>query len=348
MPRRKITWLVSWLAVFTWCVAGVAGVHAAPTPLSPPESKPDLNVLAVETFLADIAQNVAGDRLTVAALMPVGVDPHVFEPTPDDVRRVAESQVLIVHGAGLEEFLLRILEQAGGERQIIEVAAGLAFRSPQPDEAPGHAAEEEHADADDHAYEGDEEHADDPTHADEAEHHHDGDPHFWLDPNNVVTFVENIRDGLSLADPEGAAEYARNAAAYIEQLNALDLWIAGQIQQIPPERRLLVTNHESFGYYADRYGLQVVGAVIPAVSTGASPSAQQMAQLIDRIRATGAPAIFLETGANPQLAQQIAQDAGVKLVTDLYTHSTTEFDGVAPTYIAMMEHNTRAIVDALK
>lgn len=334
MSRFRISWFVTWLTVLIWCVAGVASTHAAPPPQSPPGSGPQLNVLAVETFLADIARNVAGERLTVDALMPVGVDPHSFEPTPGDVRRVAESQVLIVHGAGIEEFLVRILEQAGGERQVIEVSAGLAFRSPPSDDAGAHEGEDEHAD-EDHAF------------ADDAQHH-EGDPHFWLDPTNVVTFVQNIRDGLSLADPEGAAEYSRNAAVYVEQLKDLDAWITEQVQQIPPERRLLVTNHESFGYYADRYGLRVVGTVIPSVSTGASPSAQQMAQLIDHIRATGAPAIFLETGANPQLAQQIATDAGVKLVTDLYTHSTTEADGVAPTYIAMLEYDTRAIVDALK
>jgi ABC-type Zn uptake system ZnuABC Zn-binding protein ZnuA len=310
MSRTKftITWFVTWLVVIGWCVGGA---HAA----APPKASPDLKVLAIETFLADIAQNVAGERLTVESLIPIGLDPHSFEPTPGDVRRVAESQVLILHGAGMEEFLAPILEQAGGEQQIIEAAAGLAFRTPP---------------------------------AADSDLHEHGDPHFWLDPTRVITYVVNIRDGLSTADPDGAPEYARNAAAYISQLEALDRWITEQVQQIPPERRLLVTNHESFGYFADRYGFQVVGTIIPSVSTGASPSAQQMAQLIEHIRETGAPAIFLETGTNPQLAEQIAADAGVKVVTELFTHSITEPDGVAPTYIAMMEYNTRAIVEALK
>ena len=180
-------------------------------------------------------------------------------------------------------------------------------------------------------------------------HHHDaGDPHFWLDPISVIKYTENIRDGLSQADPEGKELYAKNADAYIGKLRELDAWITEQVQQVPEARRLLVTNHESFGYFADRYGFQVVGTVIPSVSTGASPSAQQLARLVDRLKATQAPAIFLETGANPQLANQLAREIGIKIVTDLYTHSVTESGGNAPTYIDMMRYNVQKIVEALK
>jgi manganese/iron transport system substrate-binding protein len=121
-----------------------------------------------------------------------------------------------------------------------------------------------------------------------------------------------------------------------------------QVAQIPAERRLLVTNHESFGYFADRYGFRIVGAIVPSVSTGAAPSAQQLAMLVDRIKATGAPAVFLETGANPQLADQLAQETGVRVVTGLYTHSISAPDGPAPTYLEMLRYNTQAIVEALK
>jgi ABC-type Zn uptake system ZnuABC Zn-binding protein ZnuA len=277
-----------------------------------------LNALAVATFLADIAQNVAGERLTVEALIPAGVDPHAFEPTPQDAARVAKADVLIINGAGLETFLDPLLENAGSDTRVIEASAGLTPRAL-------------------HEIEEAEEH--------EHHHHHEGDPHFWLDPNNVIHYVENIRDGLSRADPEGAAVYAANAEAYIAQLRELDAWIVAQVAQIPPERRLLVTNHESFGYFADRYGFRVVGAIVPSVSTGASPSAGELARLIEDIRASGAPAIFLETGANPQLAEQIAREAGVQVVTGLYTHST---GSEAPTYIEMMRYDVRAIVEALR
>lgn len=134
-------------------------------------------------------------------------------------------------------------------------------------------------------------------------HHHEGDPHFWLDPLSIVKYVENIRDGLIAADPNGKDIYTQNAAAYITQLNDLNGWIEQQVSVIPVERRMIVTNHESFGYFADRYGFKIIGTIIPSVSTGSSPSAQQMARLVDHISETGAIAIFLETGSNPNLAE---------------------------------------------
>jgi len=127
-------------------------------------------------------------------------------------------------------------------------------------------------------------------------------------------------------------------------LAELDRWIVAQVAAIPADRRLLVTNHESFGYFADRYGFRVVGSIIPSVSTGASPSARQLAELVDAVRAAGVRAVFLETGSNPQLAQQLAREVGIRVVTELYTHSP----GPAEGYIGMMEYNTRAIVGALQ
>jgi len=297
------------------CLSACSGNRTPTAALTAAPGTP--RVLAVETFLADIAQNVAGDRLMVEALIPIGVDPHAFEPTPTDIRKVAASQVLIANGARVESFLQKLLENAGGKRLIIEAASGLTSRQPQAGEV---------VDAD-----------------------HGGiDPHFWLDPISVIKYTENIHDGLSQADPAGKDVYAKNAETYISRLRELDTWIAGQVQQVPEARRLLVTNHESFGYFADRYGFRIVGAVIPSVSTNASPSAKELAALTDRIRQTGAPAIFLETGANPQLADQLAGEAGIKVVTDLYTHSVTAAGGSAPTYIDMMRFNVEKIVEALK
>ena len=265
------------------------------------------NVLATETFLADIAQNVAGDRLTVHSLLPIGLDPHAFELTPQDRAKIADSQVLIINGAGFESWLTDILGSADGAAQIIDASAGLSAQTNRPD-----------------------------------------DPHFWLDPNLAVRYVENIRDGLTEADPAGRESYRRNADAYVTQLQALDGWIREQVAQIPLDRRLLVTNHESLGHFADRYGFQVVGAVIPGVSTDSSPSAQQLGQLTDALRAYGGLPIFLEIEADPRLAEQLAQDTGSDVVADLYTHSLTAADGPAPTYIAMLRHNVEIIVKALK
>lgn len=304
------TSLVVWAAL-----SACASPQARPAP-----ARAGFKVLAVETFLADMAQNVAGERLRIDALLPIGVDPHSFEPTPQDLRRVADCDVLIVNGAGLEEFLTRLLQSAGGKHLVIEAAAGLTSRAGREGEVAEVAL---------------------------ADHEH-GDPHFWLDPINVVRYVENIRAGLSQADPQGAAAYAAGAAAYAARLQELDQWANAQFAALPEARRQIVTNHESLGYLADRYGLRIVGTIIPSVSTSASPSAEQMAQLVGRIRQAGVQAIFLETGSNPQLARQIAQESGIRVVTDLYTHSVSAPDGPAPTYIDMIRYDTRAMVDALK
>jgi ABC-type Zn uptake system ZnuABC Zn-binding protein ZnuA len=298
----------------------------------PATSSPDsaqagaLRVLAANSVLADIAQNVAGERARVESLIPLGVDPHAFEPTPQDVAKIADSTVLIVNGAGFEEWLTKTIESAGGKARVIEASAGLEMRALHEDEMHEHTEGEEHAG---------------------EEHDHEGDPHFWLDPNQVIHYVENIRDGLSAADPQGSEIYTQNAAAYIARLEELDAWIRSQVEQIPAERRVLVTDHDTLGYFADQYGFTVVGAIIPSFSSGASPSAQELAGLIEQIKTSGAPAIFLDVAANPKLAKQIAAETGVKVVSDLHTHSVTNGDP-APGYIEMMRFNTRQIVEALK
>jgi ABC-type Zn uptake system ZnuABC Zn-binding protein ZnuA len=160
--------------------------------------------------------------------------------------------------------------------------------------------------------------------------------------------VATIRDAFSKADPAGSAEYAANADAYMKQLDELDAWIAAQIAQIPAADRKLVMNHASHGYFADRYGLEVVGTVIPGVGTGATPTAKELSDLTAAIRASGARAIFVEMGENPELALQIAAETGATVVTDLLDHSLTEPGGVAPTYIEMMKYDTQRIVEALR
>ena len=269
-----------------------------------------LHVLTTTGFLADLTRQVAGERAVVESLIPAGADPHAFEPAPQDVARIAGSSVLVINGAGFEEWLNKTLENAGGSRTLIVASQGLTAR---PAENPAE--------------------------------HLQGDPHFWLDPVLAKTYVNNIRDSLSQVDPAGEAVYAANAAAYQQKLDELDAWIRSQVDTIPPARRLLVTNHESFGYFADRYGFTVVGAVVPSVSSSASPSAQDLARLIDLIRQSGAPAIFLESGTNPQLADQVARDTGIRVVTGLLTHS---FGPEAQDYIAMLKLDTQLIVDALK
>jgi ABC-type Zn uptake system ZnuABC Zn-binding protein ZnuA len=280
-----------------------------------------VRVLASTSFLADIAQNVAGDRLTVDSLLPIGADPHAYQAAPSDVAKIAESNLLILNGVEYEHFIEPLLENTGGERIIVEAAAGL-----EPHPAGEHADEAESG----------------------AGHEHEaGDPHMWLDPNLVITYVENIRDGLIQVDAEGAETYTANADAYIAQLKDLDKWIVEQVSAIPTERRLLVTNHEAMGYFAERYGFVIVDTILPSFSSEAGASAQEIVAAVESVKSSGAPAIFLGEVENADLANQIAAETGVKVVDTLYLESLTDGDP-APTYIAMMKHNVTSIVDALK
>lgn len=303
--------------IFGMTLAASLLVACGPTPQS--TDRP-LSILASTSFLADIAQNVAGDRAAVSSLLPIGADPHAYQATPSDIVRISESTVLVLNGLEYEHFIEPLLENADGERLVITATAGLEAKVRKTE-----AGTDEHAANDSQAV----------------------DPHMWLDPNLVITYVENIRDGLSQADPAGAEIYKANAEAYISQLNELDAWIKTQVQSIPTERRLLVTNHESMGYFAERYGFTVVDTILPSFSSEASASAQEIASAVESIKASGAPAIFLGEVENDALAQQIAQETGVRVVTGLHLESLT--DGApAPTYIEMMKANVALIVDALQ
>lgn len=259
-------------------------------------------VLTDTSFLADIVQNVAGDRVVAAGIVPSGADPHAFEPTPRDVQRLGEAPAVVINAAGLMPTLDALLEIAlGSDTLLIEAADGVARV--------------------------------------------DEDPHCWLDPLCVVTYSENIAAGLARIDPEGEATYRANAKNYAEALRELDVWISEQVATIPPARRLLVTNHESLGRFANRYGFEIVGTIFPNLTGEGSPSARQLSRLIDSIRSAGAPAVFLETGSNTALAEQVAAETGIEVVTDLYTHSLGEG---ATTYLEMMRWNVNKIVGALR
>jgi ABC-type Zn uptake system ZnuABC Zn-binding protein ZnuA len=288
----------------------------------PGKSRAAAPVIATENFLADITRQVAGDRMEVRSLIPAGVDPHAYEPTPQDAAAVAGARLIVVNGAGLESFLSKLLQTAGQDRPVLEASHGLASRTAREGEvleggtiATGPST--------------------------------DPDPHFWLDPVMVIRYVQNIRDELSRMDPAGEPTYGANADAYIKKLHELDAWITAESARIPPERRKLVTNHETFGYFADQYGFRIIGTVIPGVSSDAAPTARQIARLIDGLKKAGAPAVFLDMGANPQLGQQVAREAGIPVVTELFTHSLTDASGKAPSYLEMMRYDVNAIVSAL-
>lgn len=277
-------------------------------------AQPGAAVVATTSYLADIVRNVAGGRVSVVSLMPDGADPHSFEPRPRDIRTIAESRLVITDIRGAAPLVDSLVDSALPKGStLIEAAAGLPARK-----------------------------------GEDAGHGEAGgqiDPHFWLDPVNVIGYVSTIRDGLSRMDPDGAAIYRSNASIYVAKLESLDAWIRGEVAGIPPERRLLVTNHETFGYFADRYGFTVVGTVFKTLGAEGTPSAKQLADLIDKVRILGVPAIFLEKGSNSDLADEVGRETRVKVITDLYTHS---LGPQAPDYISMIEWDVERIVEALR
>lgn len=289
-----------------------------------PQAAPSgsLSVIASTQLIGDVVSQIAGDEVSVTVLIPAGSDPHSFEPGPQDAALLTDADLVFVNGFGLEESLHDLLEALPDT--VVEVSDGVA------------SLEFEHGEEE----EGDEHEGD--------EHEHEGsDPHIWMNPQNVKVWADNIATALSAADPSSASEYKANAQAYKDELDALDAWAGEQIALIPAEQRVLVTDHEAFGYFAEHYGFDLVGALIPSYSTLSEPSAGELAGLEDAIGTHGVNVIFVSSSVNPALAERVAADTGIVLV-QLYAESLSGVDGPAPTYIDMMRYNVQAIVDALK
>jgi len=239
---------------------------------------------------------------------------YVSEPLPGDIRAV--------------------------NLETLEIAEGRIFVGGKPSSMAvfGMTTEEELYGEHDHDHEG------------HAHHHEHGefDPHTWMSPLNVMVMTENIRDALVAADPANAAAYEANAAAYLAELEALDAYIREQVAAIPEANRVLVTTHELFGYFARDYGFTLLDSALGSVTTGAEPSAGQIALVIEEIRAAGVPAVFVENVGNPALMQQIAAEAGVALAPQLYTHGLGPAGSGAETYLGMMRYNIDIIAEALR
>jgi ABC-type Zn uptake system ZnuABC Zn-binding protein ZnuA len=278
-----------------------------------------VQIVATTTLVGDVVRVVGGDLIDLTVMLPTGGDPHGFNPTPQDVTRAAQADVLFINGLDLEEFMAEMLENAAADMNIVELSAHIEATP----------LDEDH----------DEEHAD--------EEHGKFDPHVWWNPLHVATWADVVAEELARLNPENGAVYEANAAAYRQELVALDEWIKEQVAQIPAENRILVTDHDSLGYFVDTYGFELVGTVFPGLSTQAEPSAQDLAELTTTIRAYGVPAVFVGTTVSQSLANQVAQETGTNIIP-IYTDSLSEEDGPANTYLTFMRANVETIVGALK
>jgi zinc/manganese transport system substrate-binding protein len=276
-----------------------------------------VDVVATTTVLGDVAREVGGDAVSVEQLLAPNSDPHDYEPRPHDVVDVAKAAVVLASGDGLDHWIGDVVSESGGDPAVVDVAATVPV---QRDEGDG---------AHDHAEEGHE--------------HGDTDPHWWHDPTNVVAATATVRDALTRANPDGRAVYARNAAAYVAKVRALDAGIGRCLAAIPAAQRKLVTDHDALGYFADRYDVEIVGAVIPSLTTQAQPSAGDVAELVDVIRREGVRAVFPESGASSKLPDALAEETGVSAEYHLYGDALGPEDSAAATYLGMEASNADAM-----
>jgi len=259
--------------------------------------------VATTTQVADLARAVAGERAEVRQILRPNSDPHAYEPRPSDVKAVAGAAVVLRSGGGLDDWLGGVVENAGSGATTTTLIDAV------------------------------------PTRRGEGT----VDPHWWQDPRNAIAAVRRLRDVMIAADPGGRADYTANAGAYVTRLRALDRAIASCMRSIPAARRRLVTDHDALGAYADRYAIEIVGTVIPGVSTQAQASAGEVARLVRTIRSTGVRTIFPQGSANAKLARAVARDAGATIGPALYADTLGPAGSPGATYVGSLRFNTRAL-----
>jgi manganese/iron transport system substrate-binding protein len=268
-----------------------------------------MQVVATTTVLADLVANVGGELVSVSALVPANADVHTFEPKPSDVRNVAGAKILFMNGLGLDDWLEKTMSDVSAGGTLVKLGVDLPGVQLLPGETAG-----------------------------------TQNPHLFMDVRYAELYVDRIASALSSADPANASTYAANAAAYDQQLGALDAWVRAQIDTIPEANRKLVTFHDAFPYYAREYGITIVGVAVQA--PGQEPSASYTAQLIGDIRAAGVKVIFSEAQFPAKLVDELASEAGCKVVANLYDDSLG--DPPVTSYIEVIRWDTTQLVDALR
>jgi len=291
-----------------------------------------LPVVASFSILGDLVRQVAGDRpLALGVLVGTDADAHDFQPRPSDAERLRGAALLVRNGLGYDDWLGRLTSAAGFRGTTTTATEGVPFR-----EATGGGHDHGHAHGGGAARRR--------THA--VEPSRTPDPHAWGDPRNVQVYVRNVAAGLSAADPGNAALYARNAAAYTARLAALDGEVRAAVAAVPEARRKVLTSHDAFGYYGAAYGIAFLAP--QGVNTSAEPSAADVAGLIRQVRAEGITAVFLENMSAGTTVERLAREAGVRVRGRLYADALSAPNGPAPTYEALVRHNTGLVVPAMR
>jgi zinc/manganese transport system substrate-binding protein len=257
----------------------------------------------------DILRHVGGDRVEAQCLLRAGIDPHAYQPVPEDVRRLAQADLVVENGLGFEGWADGLLKEAGFTGRIAVASAGIAPLATTDGGATP-------------------------------------DPHAFNDLANGARYAENIRDALVALDPAGAEDYQAWSDAYVAELRQLDGWVKRQVARIPPDQRRLVTDHDALRYFAKAYGFTVVA---PATATeDAQPGARQLGAIVDLIKAQRIKGVFLEPDRNPKLVEQIAREAGVTIGGALFLDGLAPAGALADSYTGMFLANVRTIVRTLE
>ncbi len=292
----------------------IATTVAVPTVVpSPTLNAAKLKVVATFSVLGDFVRVIAGNNVALTTMVGPDSDTHEFEPAPSDSVKLADADVIIENGLGFEAWLGNLYSASGSKAVRVVTSEGIAPREM------------------------------------DANGQKEADPHVWQNPVNAIQMVKNIEAALSKTDAVHADAYRKNATAYIKQLQSLDAELSAEVDKLSKDQRQIVTSHDALGYFAERYGFEVIGSVIQSLSTEAGePSAQDIAALVDNIKATGAKAIFLESMANPTLVESVANEAGVEIGPQLYTDALGAKGSAGATYLEAMRHNAQAIVGTLR
>jgi ABC-type Zn uptake system ZnuABC Zn-binding protein ZnuA/ABC-type Mn2+/Zn2+ transport system permease subunit len=279
-----------------------------------PDSGGKLEVVATTTEIGDWVRAVGGERVSVDQVLEPNTDPHEYEPRPSDIEAAAGAGLVFANGDGIDEWIDEVVADSGSGAEVVDLGAAV------PDRLPG------------------EDGGDEPS---------EYDPHWWHDPRNAEAALGEIARRLSAAEPSGRRLFEANAERYLARLRALDRGIARCIDTVPASRRKLVTDHDAFGYFARRYGLEVVGAVIPSQTTQAQPSAKDIAELARTIEAQRVSAIFPESSLSPKVAEAIARQTGASAERTLDGDSLGPEGSAGATYLGMEAANAEAIVAGL-
>ncbi|MEM1221035.1 MAG: zinc ABC transporter substrate-binding protein, partial [Bacteroidota bacterium] len=265
-------------------------------------------VLGTASIFSDMAKVIGGDLIEVRSIVPIGGDPHTYQPTPSDVQLVNGADLILQNGLTFEGWLNELIANSGTEATRSLITEGVKPIA-------------------------------------SAVYENSADPHAWMDPKNGLIYIENIKDALTALIPEEAAVFEFNYKLYAQQIRDLDVQIDSMIQSIEPAKRVLITSHDAFQYFGRRYGLELQS--ILGISTESEAKTSDVIRLGKVIKERQVPAVFIETTVNPKLLKQIAADNNVRIGGSLFSDSIGDENSEAPTYLDMLEYNARTITAGL-